>query len=177
MNRRNALTLTAVLTMLLISTSASALNLGELVEQESLNWVMGKWTATTDQGAEITLVHRWTLDKNAIAVNFTMGDYKYQSMIIKMPGYEDRVIEGGADNQGNMTKSEWAPEGENLVCTSTRYMADGEVMTTALVYSKVNWKTMKVAMYTVENGTRSDTPWTVEFKRQPRQPKKTTEEK
>jgi hypothetical protein len=176
MIKRKVLTIAAALTMVLTGAAASAQSLGELVETENLGWAMGRWVATTDQGAEITLVYRWILDKHAIAVAFTMGDYKYQGMIIKMPGYEEKVIEAGADNQGNASKAEWAPEGEKLVSTSTRYAADGKVTAAAMVHSKVDRKTMKVAIHAVENGARADEPWAaLEFKRQPRQPKSKSE--
>jgi len=160
---------------LVIWTSAAAAQekLGDLVEEAGFNWMIGKWTATTDDGQEIEMLYRWGLDRYMATVDFKMGEYAYRGMIFYVPN-EQKVVEIGVDNRGGTAKGTWEMEGEKTISKSERTQADGETMRTAMVHSKVKGKTMKVAVYQVEsNGEQADEPWaTLEFKRQKRQPPK-----
>ena len=174
-----SITLTRVLLALaaglVIWTSAAAAQekLGDLVEEAGFNWMIGRWTATTDDGQEIEMLYRWGLDKYMATVDFKMGEYAYRGMIFYVPS-EQKVIEIGVDNRGGTAQGTWEMEGEKAISKSVRTQADGETMRTAMLNSKVNGKTMKVAVYRVEaNGEQADEPWaTLEFKRQKRQPPK-----
>jgi len=160
---------------LVIWTSAATAQekLGDLVEEAGFNWMIGRWTATTDDGQEIEMIYRWGLDKYMATVDFKMGEYAYRGMIFYVPN-EQKVVEIGVDNRGGTAKGTWDMEGEKAISKSERTQADGETMRTAMLNSKVNDKTMKVAVYRVEaNGEQADEPWaTLEFKRQKRQPPK-----
>jgi len=160
---------------LVIWTSAAAAQekLGDLVEEAGFNWMIGRWTTTTDDGQEIEMLYRWGLDRYMATVDFKMGEYAYRGMIYYVPS-EQKVIEVGVDNRGGTAKGIWDMEGEKAISKSERNQADGETMKVAMSHSKVNGKTMKVAVYQVEsNGEQADEPWaTLEFKRQKRQPTK-----
>ena len=177
-----SITLTRILLTLaaglVIWTSAAAAQekLGDLVGEAGFNWMIGRWTATTDDGQEIEMTYRWGLDKYMATVDFKMGEYAYRGMIFYSPS-EQKIVEIGIDNRGGTAKGSWDMEGEKAVSKSERNQADGETMRTAMVNSKVNGKTMKVAVYQVEsNGEKANEPWaTLEFKRQKQPtPKKAT---
>ena len=160
---------------LVIWTSAAAAQekLGDLVEEAGFNWMIGRWTATTDDGQEIEMTYRWSLDRYMATVDFKMGEYAYRGMIFYVPS-EQKVVEIGVDNRGGTAKGTWDMEGEKVVSKSERTQANGEIMKAAMLHSKVNGKTMKVTVYQVEsNGEQAKEPWaTMEIKRQKRQPPK-----
>jgi len=160
---------------LVIWTSAATAQekLGDLVEEAGFNWMVGRWTATTDDGQEIEMLYRWGLDRYLATVDFKMGEYAYRGMIFYSPS-EQKVIEIGLDNRGGTAKGSWDMEGEKAISKSERNQTDGETMKAAMVHSKLNGKTMKVAVYQVEaNGEQADEPWaTLQFKRQRRQSRK-----
>jgi len=160
---------------LVIWTSAAAAQekLGDLVEEAGFNWMIGRWTATTDDGQEIEMVYRWGLDRYMVTADFKMGEYAYRGMIFYVPA-EEKVVEVGVDNRGGTAKGTWEIDGEKAISKSNRTQANGETVKAAMIHSKVNGKTMKVAVYQIEaNGEQADEPWaTLEFKRQKRQPPK-----
>jgi len=162
---------------LVIWTSAAAAQekLGDLVEEADFNWMIGRWTATTDDGQEIEMLYRWGLDRYMATVDFKMGEYAYRGMIFYMPN-EQKVVEIGVDNRGGTAKGSWEMDGEKAISKSERNQADDEIMRVAMVHSKVKAKTMKVEVYQVEaNGEQADEPWaTLQFKRQKRQASKKT---
>jgi len=160
-------------TGLLIWTSAVAAQekLGDLVEEAGFNWMIGRWTATTDDGQEIEMTYKWGLDRYLATVDFKMGEYAYRGMIFYVPS-EQKVIEIGVDNRGGTAKGTWEIDGEKTISKSERTQADGETMRVAMSNSKVNAETMKVAVYQIQaNGEQADEPWaTLQFKRQKKQP-------
>jgi len=161
---------------LFIWTTAAAAQekLGNLVEEAGFNWMIGRWTATTDDGQEIEMVYRWGLDRYMVTADFKMGEYAYRGMIFYVPA-EEKVVEVGVDNRGGTAKGTWEIDGEKAISKSNRTQANGESVKAAMIHSKVNGKTMKAAVYQVEaNGEQADEPWaTLEFKRQKKQqPKK-----
>jgi len=162
---------------LFIWTSAATAQekLGDLVEEAGLNWMIGRWTATTDDGQEIEIVYRWGLDRYMVTADFKMGEYAYRGMIFYVPA-EEKVVEVGVDNRGGTAKGTWEIDGEKAISKSDRIQANSETVKAAMIHSKVNGKTMKVAVYQVEaKGKQADEPWaTLEFKRQKRQPAKKT---
>jgi len=160
-------------TSLLIWTSAAAAQekLGDLVEEAGFNWMIGRWTATTDDGQEIEMTYKWGLDRYLATVDFKMGEYAYRGMIFYVPS-EQKVVEVGVDNRGGTAKGVWEIDGEKAISKSERTQADGETMRAAMLHSKVDAETMKVAVYQIQaNGEQADEPWaTLQFKRQKKQP-------
>lgn len=155
------------------SSAAAQEKLGDLVQEAGFNWMIGRWTATTDDGQEIEMTYKWGLDRYMATVDFKMGEYAYRGMIFFVPN-EQKVVEVGLDNRGGTAKGTWDMEGEKAISKSERTQADGETMRAAMVHSKVNGKTLKVAVYQIqETGEQADEPWaTLQFKRQKRQPPK-----
>jgi len=162
---------------LVISTSSAAAQekLGDLVQETGFNWMIGRWTATTDDGQEIEMLYRWGLDRYLATYDFKMGEYAYRGMIFYVPT-EQKVVEVGVDNRGGTSKATWDIEGEKAVSKGERIQADGETVRMAIITSKVNNKTMKMELYgTDSSGEQADEPWaTFQFKRQKKQPPKKT---
>ena len=109
MNIRNAhLALVALLILFTVPVTAQQ-TLGDLVSEGGYDWLIGKWLATTDEGGELRLEHKWALDRNTMLVDFQMGGFRLQGMIVFVPSREE-VIQIGADNQGGTWKGTWRDE-------------------------------------------------------------------
>jgi hypothetical protein len=159
---------------LIWSSGASAQQkLGDLVAEAGFDWMIGQWKATTDDGQEIEVSFKWSLNRHLATIDFKMGEYAYHGMIFYDLA-EQKVVEIGVDNRGGTNKGTWDIEGENAVSKGDRRQADGQTMRTANIHSKVDDKTMKLAVYSVDSSDqRADEPWaTLEFKRQKEAPKK-----
>ena len=160
---------------LLIWTSAAAAQekLGDLVAEAGFDWMVGRWTATTDDGQEIEMSYRWGLDRHLATVDFKMGEYAYHGMIF-YDSAEQKIVEVGVDNRGGTAKGTWDMEDEKAISKSDRRQADGESMKMAMLNSKVDARTMKIEVFSVDStGERGEQPWAaLEFKRQKTAPKK-----
>lgn len=156
-----------------ISSAAAQEKLGDLVQEAGFNWMIGRWTAATDDGQEIEISYRWGLDRYLATYDFKMGEFAYRGMIFYVPT-EQKVVEMGVDNRGGTAKATWSMEGEKAISKSERTQADGETVRMAIINSKVNNKTMKMELFGMDSsGEQADEPWaTLEFKRQKRQPPK-----
>ena len=176
MNEQRTVRVKASLTKTMLwVTAILVIGTGSAVAQQSFrdfakeygyDWLAGQWTATTDEGQTIQLVYRWELDGHLVTAGLKMGEYASRSMIFYVPA-EEKVIQVGVDNRGGRSKGTWEPQDDKLVFKSERVDADGEKQNIAVIYSKVDAKTMKVALHaTDEDGELADEPWgTLEFKR------------
>jgi hypothetical protein len=158
--------MTAVL-IVLSSSAAAQQSLRELVTDFGYDWLAGRWTTTTDEGAVIQLNYKWELNGHLMTVDFKMGEYASRGMIFSVPDQE-QATQVSVDNRGGRSKATWdGREDGTLVSKSERVNADGEVQKSAAVYSKVDAKTIKIALYGLnEDGELNDEAWfTTEFKR------------
>jgi len=175
MNRSMTKMLLVLAAGLLIWTSSAMAQekLGDLVEEMGFNWMAGRWKATTDDGQDIELSYRWSLDRHLAIVDFKMGEYAAHSMIY-YDAVEQKIVEVGVDNRGGTGKGTWDMEGEKAISKSDRRGADGQAMKVAMLHSKVDAKTMKMEVFSIDgSGELAADPWaTLEFKRQKRAPKK-----
>ncbi len=149
------------------SSAAAQQSLRDLTTEFGYDWLAGRWTTTTDEGAVIQLTYKWELNGHLLAVDFKMGEYASRGMIFSMPDQE-KATQVSVDNRGGRSKATWeAREDGSLVSKSERVNAEGEVQKSAAVYSKVDAKTIKIALYGLnEDGELNDEPWfTTEFKR------------
>lgn len=146
-------------------------SLGDVVEKEGLGWLAGRWTATTDEGQEMSLVYRWSLDKHVIIHNGKMGDVDYFGIIFLSPK-EGKVVWVSADNKGGASVGNWDVEDGKAVLKLKYTNPEGETQEMAVTYEKVNRNAMKVQLCGVEDGVVADEAWaTLDFKRQKRQPR------
>jgi hypothetical protein len=144
----------------------------DLAEEYGAGWLIGRWTATTDDGTTILLVYKWELNGHLISVDMKMGEYASRGMIYFVPA-EEEAVQVSVDNRGGRSKSAWESQGDKLISRTERVSADGEVQKSATTFSKVDAKTIKIALYGLdEDGWLADEPWfTMDFKRKA---KKTT---
>ena len=169
--RRTVLWAIAILVICAGSTMAQQ-SFRELAEEYGAGWLMGQWTATTDDGTTIQLVYKWELNGHMISVDMKMGEYASRGMIYFVPS-EEEAVQVSVDNMGGRSKGTWEAQGDKLISRNERISADGEVRKSAAVYTKVDAKTIKIAIHGLdEDGWLADEPmFTMDFKRKA---KKTT---
>jgi len=164
-------TLFLITAVLIVSSSSAAAqqSLRDIATEFGCGWLAGRWTHTTDEGLVIRLNYKWELNGHLMTVDFKMGEYASRGMIFKVQS-EEEATQVSVDNRGGRSKAKWgAREDGSLISKSEHINAEGEVRKGAAVYSKVDDKTIKIALYGLnENGELNDEPWvTTEFKRQP----------
>jgi len=128
--------------------------LGDLVAEYGYEWMIGKWTATDDNGRQVELEYKWILDKCAMCVNVKIGDFKYHGLIMFMPSREE-VVQLGADNMGGTWNGTWAADYEGTFNRNARLDADGTTETMDMFFIKVDNDSFRVKEYSVESGTRA----------------------
>jgi len=166
--------LLALAVLIILSGSAMAQqSLKDLTQEYGGGWLIGRWTATTNDGTEILLVYRWVLDGHAIVVDMKMGEYASHGMIYYVPD-DEKATAISIDNRGGRAKGTWLAQDDKLISKSERTDAEGNVQKSAAVYSQVNNKTIKIALHGLNDYDElSDEPWfTMDFKRQARKTKK-----
>ncbi len=166
-------------TAILVICSGSAVaqqSFRDLAKEYEADWIVGRWTATTDDGTEIQLVYKWELDGHLVTVDLKMGEYVSRGMIFFVPG-EEKVVQVGVDNRGGRSKGTWEEQDGKLVSKSENIDADGNVQKSAAVFSKVDAKTIKIVLYGVDQYDELDNePWfSLDFKRQVRKTTKKTD--
>lgn len=158
-----------LVTAILIIWSGSAVaqqSFRDLAKEYGCDWLAGRWTATTDDGTEIQLVYKWELDGHLLTVDLKMGEFASRGMMFFVPG-EEKVIQVSVDNRGGRSKGTWEAQDGKLISKSERVDAEGNVQKSATVYSKVDAKTIKIALYGLDlDGELNDESWfTMDFKR------------
>ena len=158
-----------LVTAILIIWSGSAAaqqSLRDVAKEYGSDWLAGRWTATTDDGTTILLVYKWELDGHLMTADFKMGEYASRGMIFYVPG-EEKATQVSVDNRGGRSKGTWEAQDGKLVSKSERVDAEGNVQKSAAVYSKVDAKTIKIALYGLDqDGELNDEPWfTMDFNR------------
>jgi hypothetical protein len=170
--------MTAVL-IVLSSPVVAQQSLRDIAEEFGCGWLAGHWTHTTDEGLVIRLSYKWELNGHLMTVDFKMGEYASRGMIFNVPS-EENATQVSVDNRGGRYRAIWqAREDGSLVSKSEYIDAEGNARKGATIYSKVDDKTIKIALYGLnEEGVLNDEPWvTTEFKRQPDKNKQKTSEK
>jgi len=159
-------------------SAAAQQSLRDLAKEYESDWLAGRWTATTDNGTEIQLVYKWELDGHLVTVELKMGEYASRGMIFYVPG-EEKATAVSVDNRGGISKGTWEAQDDKLVSKSEYVDAEGNVRKSAAVYSKVDAKTIKIALYGLdEDGELNDEPWgSMDFKRQVTKTGKKTDSK
>jgi hypothetical protein len=166
--------LSALAVLIILSGSAMAQqSLKDLTQEYGGGWLVGRWAATTDDGTEILLSYRWVLDGHAVIVDFRMGEYASHGMIYYVPD-DDKATAISVNNRGGRAKGTWQAEGDKLISKNERIDAEGNARKSGAVYSKVDNKTIKIAIYGLSQYDElNDEPWfTMDFKRQARKPQK-----
>ena len=69
-----------------------------------------------------------------------------------------QVKQFSVDSRGRTTEATWEADGIKAICRTKMINEYGEATDVGIAYSKVDSKTMKVEVYTVENGQLSWDP-------------------
>jgi len=128
--------------------------LGDFVAEYGYDWMIGKWSASRDDGRQVELEYKWILDRCAMCVDVKIGDFKYHGLIMGMPSREE-IVQIGADNMGGTWNGTWTEDYEGAVNRNQRLEADGTTQTMDLVYIKIDNNSFKVKEYPVESGYRA----------------------
>ncbi len=147
-----------VILMAVGGTAFGQESLKEAIDQEGTGWMMGRWKATTDSGENILLGYQWAVDGHAVIYTFQMGD-RLAKGLIYFDSMVEEVRQFSVNSRGRTVKATWATEYGDAVCNTTMYDDEGAATDVAVVYSKVDNKTMKVAVHGMQNGSRSYDPW------------------
>ena len=169
MNIRNLCLLT--LSFLAIGTVPAAAQgkLGDFVTQYGYDWLLGKWTATDDEGQRVEVDYKWGLDRHVVLMDFRMGDFAFHGMTMLVASSEEVVL-AGADNQGGTWKGAWGDGYGDAVLKVEGVQADGETQKVEVVHRNLDANTIKISIYGLDSwGYRDAEPWsTLTYKRQPR---------
>ncbi|HUV64102.1 MAG TPA: hypothetical protein VMW24_09395, partial [Sedimentisphaerales bacterium] len=157
---------------LLVFTSGAMAQekLGDLVSEGGFDWIIGAWTAATDQGDKIDLAYKWELDKHLLSIHLKWPNYEYRGMIFYVPA-EDKITQVGVDNRGGNGKGLWDADGNKAVHKYEHTDADGQTNKMGMVHSRVDNDTMKLEVYEISgDGELGQYPtFTTEYKRQKEQ--------
>jgi hypothetical protein len=95
-----------------------------------------------------------------------MGEYASRGMIFYVPG-EEKATAVSVDNRGGRSKGTWEVQDGKLISKSEHVNAEGEVRKYAAVYSKVDTKTIRIALYGLDQDDElTDEPsFTMDYKR------------
>src|SRR4030042_649240 len=111
-----------VIAVLLAISSIPAVaqeKLGDFVAEYGYDWIIGKWSASRDDGRQVELEYRWILDKCAVCVNVNIGDFKYHGLIMLVPSREE-MVQIGADNMGGTWNGSWTEASAGAVHRNQR---------------------------------------------------------
>ena len=167
MSMRNMFLIIAVLLGVFAVESQAQDKLGDFVAEYGYDWMIGNWTATSDDGQKVELEYKWILDKHAMCLNLTMGDFKYHGMIMLVASSEE-IVQVGADNMGGTWNGTWTEDYEGAVNRNKRLEPYGGTETMDMVFIKINNDSFKVKQYPVgSDGWRaSQASGELTFKRQ-----------
>ena len=178
MNLRGILPVLAAVLVVLTAGAKAQQSLGDLVAQGGYEWMMGRWTATTDEGDKMLLEYKWELNKHLLSVHLKGPQYEYRGIIF-YDAPKDQVVQVGVDGQGGNGKGMWEPMGEKALLKYEHTGSNWETNRMGLAHSKVNADTMKVEVYELNSsGETSNEPGgTLEFKRVKEKPAEKTKSK
>ncbi|MBN1506468.1 MAG: hypothetical protein JW955_06460 [Sedimentisphaerales bacterium] len=147
-----------VLVVASVAPLAAQERLGDLVAMGGYDWVIGRWAATTDHGEKAEFRYDWVCDKSAVLAETTIGGFKYEGMIMLLPGGGE-AVDVGADNRGGLWKGSWTEDPAGLVHRVEHVNAQGDVRKGDIIHNRIDANTISIAIYAVENGSRSAEPW------------------
>ncbi len=156
---RRARNLMIILVLMLIGSTAIAQeSLKDVVEQQGLEWMIGRWKATMDNGQEILLSYQWAAQGQTVVSTFKMGESSSQGMIY-FDADEEQAKQFSVDSQGRVNKGTWEIQGDKAVLKTTMSDEYGQATELGVTYEKVNATTIKVGVYALENGGLAYDPW------------------
>lgn len=141
-------------------------SLGELASQAKVDWLMGDWQATTDNGGTMAVSFKGDLDNHIALV--TQKDQRSESkgiIIVDPAGGEPKFYCG--NNLGGTGSGVWSAEDGKAVLKYKHTDADGRTMKMGITFTKVDANTMEVRIFDLSDKDElgTDARTTVQFKR------------
>jgi hypothetical protein len=148
------------------SASSGSESLKDMVEQQGLAWMVGRWKAVTDDGTEMLLSYRWAVKGHAMVSSFKMGERESLGIIyLDMDAQQGKQV--SVDSRGRVTKAIWESEYGEAISRTKMTNEYGEATDVGIVYSKVDNTTINVAIHGLDNDELSDDSWfDIDFKKQ-----------
>ena len=170
MNLKQTVFVLAAGLLVCASGAAAQERLGDFVTEGGFDWMIGEWTAATDQGDKIDLVWKWELDKHMLSVHLKWPNYEYRGMIYYIPA-EEKILQIGVDSKGGNGKGLWEANGSKAVNKYEHTDADGQIHKMGMIHSQAGNDTMKMEIYEIsDTGQLGESPvLTTEYKRQKKQ--------
>ncbi len=150
-----------VLIVMLVAMGTVAVgqeSLKDVVEMEGLEWMIGSWKTTMDDGQEMRISHTWAVDGHVMTTDFQMGDTSSKGMIY-FDADAEQVKQLSVNNRGQASEATWESEYGKAIAKTTMQDEYGDATEIGVVYSKVNASTIKIALYGLDNGELSYDPW------------------
>jgi hypothetical protein len=146
--------------------STSQDSLKDIVEQQGIAWMIGRWKATMDDGTDMLLTYRWAVKGHAMISSFKMGERLTLGMIyLDLDAQQGKQI--SVDSRGQVTKATWEAEYGEAIAKTTMSNEYGEATDVGIAYSKVDDTTIKVAIHGLDNGVLSDSSmFEINFKKE-----------
>lgn len=166
MSLRTILPALAAVLVVLTAGAEAQQSLGDLVAEGGFEWMIGRWTATTDEGDKVLLEYKWELNKHLLSVHLKGSRYEYRGIIF-YDAPKDQVVQIGVDGQGGNGKGMWGPMDDKALLKYEHTGSNWEINRMALAHSRVDANTMKVEVYEMDSAAQIDA-WpssTLQFKR------------
>ena len=122
--------------------------LRDRVRTAGVDWVVGEWRGTNNQGQAITVDYEWGLDGHLLEIDLAIADNTYKGTILRRPD-DGALTEVGADNRGGMTHATWEVKDGALLSKRTGTRPGGQVIRIAVRNRKVDADTVLATVHTL----------------------------
>jgi uncharacterized protein (TIGR02246 family) len=105
-----------------------------------LDWLVGTWTAKTDDG-EVRTTYEWTDNKAFIRMNFTGGPKDHADSGMQMIGKDPRTSDLHSwlfEGEGGFGDGDWSWDGKRWVIKATGVTSDGAELTATNILTPID---------------------------------------
>ena len=141
-------------------------NLGELVAEAGVDWMIGQWQFTTDNGDDLILEFGADLDKHMGTVRYKDQRTESKGIVLLDPSSKE-VKYYSVNNRGAFGTGTWTVEDNKAVLKFKQTDADGATMRMGLAFAKVDANTMEVQIFELGDSDKlgDEARFTAKFKR------------
>lgn len=150
----------------LTCVSLAQRTLSGLAAEVGVEWIIGSWVGTSDSGGTIELSFKPDLKDRIAIVTYNDGRSESRGMIYMDPNSEEPKYLS-VNTQGAVGTGTWTAEDNKPILKYRQVNSDGQTSKMALVFKKIDAKTMEVALHDLESGDQvSDSSrGSIQFKR------------
>jgi len=159
-----SMALGVILTLCVCADVTAQQSLKEMAEQDGGDWLVGTWSATTNDGTTIKLSYAWTAGGHAARVEYHMGRIE-GSGLIYYSAEDDAVHEVGVNSEGRVSKGTWIPPERGHLNTVYESKDDwGAERSMGIARSLTPEGKMLLEVYEVSNGAfTGEARWSIEL--------------